>query len=95
MTIGERRPDKVTTDVPEPGQYDPTTTLVKKSSLAVDFTLNSGRKDPKEDLIPGPGHYNNSTEFTSNMRPITIGEKRESKSPENKLGPGYYNINES
>lgn len=59
MTIGERRPDKVTTDVPEPGQYDPITTLVKKSSLAVDFTLNSGRKDPKEDLIPGPGHYNN------------------------------------
>jgi hypothetical protein len=53
------------------------------------MSKREGRKTTASSPELGPGRYNNTNEFGSDLKMITIGKKYDDSIPDS-LGPGYY-----
>ena len=93
MTIGIKRIKKLETSL-GPGEYSPerAISITKPKSKAVNFEHPVARKPLESSPDLGPGTYNDHIKFGYSPKKMTIGQKREEKTPD-KIGPAYYSPN--
>jgi hypothetical protein len=94
MTIGEKRETPIKNDVPAPGSYNPEDSLTRPVSHQRTFSM-SKRTEKTAEPEGGPGTYDHQTNFGSDSKQITIGEKRLEKVRNDVPAPGNYNPDES
>lgn len=88
MTIGQRRDQEIEETV-GPGTYSPSHKLTKLSAQQPDFINRTGRDNYDGSPEHGPGTYNHSKEFGSDLKPMTIGRRYEEQLPDGPA-PGQY-----
>ena len=64
--------------------------MTQKNNNIVAFNVQIGRLNKELSPNIGPGTYNHTREFGSELGNLTIGKKLQSQSPESLIGPGFY-----
>ena len=96
MTIGVKRPERIETGVPDPGQYSPERAdVLTKPKVPDGFDMGKApparpERPPPSETEFAPDYYDTMYDFGKNDRPMTIGERRPEK-VESGPGPGEYN----